>query len=109
MQIFIEQKEEEEGNKCFDDCFDDELLDLGKNKTETKFGANKEEQIYDGISSWKTKFLSSNYQVPPMTCSQLIVNWLLGSVSENVPPFWNFCSKEVKHINNCMRMWNIIK
>ena len=44
-----------------------------------------------------------------MTCSQLIVNWLLGSVSENVPPLCNLSSKEVKHINNSMRMWNMMK
>ena len=44
-----------------------------------------------------------------MTCSHLIVNWLLGIVSENVPPLWNLSSKEVKHINNGMRMWNIMK
>ena len=44
-----------------------------------------------------------------MTCSQLIVNWLLGSVSENVPPLWTLSSKEVKHIKNGMRMWNMMK
>ena len=44
-----------------------------------------------------------------MTCSQLIVNWLLGSVSENVPPLWNLSSKEVKQTKNGMRMWNMVK
>ena len=28
MDIVIEEKEEEEGNECFDECFDDEVLDL---------------------------------------------------------------------------------
>ena len=53
--------------------------------------------------------LPSNYQFPPMTCSWLIVNWLLGSVSENVPPRWALSSKEVKHINNGTRIWNMMK
>ena len=53
--------------------------------------------------------LSSNYQLPPMTCSQLIVNWLLGSVSKNVPPPWTLISKQVKHINNSMILWNMMK
>ena len=39
-----------------------------------------------------------------MTCSQLIVNWLLDSVSENVPPIWTLIYKEVKHINNGMTL-----
>ena len=39
----------------------------------------------------------------------MIVNWLLGSVYENVPPLWNLSSKEVKHINNGTRMWNVMK
>ena len=40
----------------------------------SKFGENKEENIYGRISSWKNNFLSSTYPFPPMTCSQLIVN-----------------------------------
>ena len=39
----------------------------------------------------------------------MIVNWLLGSVSENVPPLWTFSFKEVNHIKNGMRMWNMMK
>ena len=53
--------------------------------------------------------LPSNYQFHLMTCSQLTVNWLLGSVSENVPPLWNFSSKEVNQINNGTRKWNMMK
>ena len=44
-----------------------------------------------------------------MTFSKLIVNWLLGSVYENVTPLCTFISKEVKHINKGMRMWNMMK
>ena len=44
-----------------------------------------------------------------MTYAQLIVNWLLGSVSKNVPPLWTLISKEVKHINNGMILWNMMK
>ena len=39
----------------------------------------------------------------------MIVNLLLGSVSDNVHPPWTLISKEVKHIQNGMRMWNMIK
>ena len=56
----------------------------------------------------KLNILPSNYQYLPITCSQLIVNWLLGNVSENVPPLWNLSYKEVKHKNNGMRTWKII-
>ena len=62
-----------------------------------------------GYYHGELNILSFNYKFPLMTCSQLIVNWLLGSVSENVPPLWNLSSKEVKHIKNGMRMWNMMK
>ena len=62
-----------------------------------------------GYYHGELNILSFNYKFPLMTCSQLIVNWLLGSVSENVPPLCNLSSKEVKHINNGMRMWNMMK
>ena len=39
----------------------------------------------------------------------MIVNWLLGSVYENVPPLWNFIYKDVKHTNNDMIMCNMMK
>ena len=32
MDIAIEEEEEEEVNKCFDECFDDEVLDLRRNR-----------------------------------------------------------------------------
>ena len=44
-----------------------------------------------------------------MTCSQMILNWLLGIVSENVPPIWNLSFNKVKHIKNGTKMWNTIK
>ena len=44
-----------------------------------------------------------------MTCSQLIVNWLLGSLSDNVPPLWTLSSKEVNHIKNGMKICNMMK
>ena len=44
-----------------------------------------------------------------MTFFQLIVDWFLGSVSENVPPLWTLISNEVKHIKNGMIMWNMMK
>ena len=53
--------------------------------------------------------LLSNYQFPPMTCYQMIVNWLLGSVSENVPTLCTLSSKEVKYIKKVMIMWNMMK
>ena len=52
----------------------------------------------------KLNVLPSNYQFPQMTCSQLVVNWLLVSVSENVPNIWTLSYKEVNNINNGMRM-----
>ena len=51
-----------------------------------KFGANKERKNYGGISSWKTKCFTLKYQLPEMTCYQMIVNWLLAIVSDNVYP-----------------------
>ena len=62
-----------------------------------------------GYHHGKLKLLPYNYQSPTMTCYHLIVNWLLGSVSENVPHIWTLIPKEVKHIHNGMIMWNMIK
>ena len=44
-----------------------------------------------------------------MNFYQLIVNWLLGTISEYLPPPCNLISREVKHINNGMRMWNMME
>ena len=62
-----------------------------------------------GYHHGKLNVSPSNYQFPLITCYQLIVNWLIDSVSEHVTPFWTFGSKEVKHIKNRIRTWNIIK
>ena len=70
---------------------------------------NETRKFAVGSHHGKLNILPSNYQFPPMTCFQLIANWLLESVSENLPPLWNLRSKKVKHINNSMRMWNMMK
>ena len=57
----------------------------------------------------KLNILTSNYQFHPMTLYQLIVNWLLSSVSDNVTPLWTLGSKEVKHIKNGVRVCNMMK
>ena len=57
----------------------------------------------------KLNVLPYSYQFPTVTCSQLIVNLLLGSVSENVPPLWTLSSNEANHVNNDMIMWNTMK
>ena len=62
-----------------------------------------------GYNHGKLNILPSNYQFPPMTRSKTIVNWLLGSVSENARPVWNLSYKEVRYINNGTRMWNMMK
>ena len=62
-----------------------------------------------GYHHGKLNVLDSNHKCLPMTWSQMIVNWLIGSVSENLYPLWTLSSKEVKHINNGMRMWNMMK
>ena len=67
----------------------------------------KKRKFTVGYHHGKLKFLPYNYQLPPMTWSCLTVHWLLGSVSDNVPPIWNLISKEVKHINNGTRMRNM--
>ena len=55
--MVIEGEEEEEGNDCFGECFDDKVLNLRqKIKTISKSGSNKSEKIYGGISSWKAIF-----------------------------------------------------
>ena len=62
-----------------------------------------------GYHDGKLNVLPSNYHFPPMNFSHLIVNWLLGSVSEDVPPFKTLGSKEVKDINIGIRMCNMMK
>ena len=62
-----------------------------------------------GYHHGKLNVLPYNYQFPPMNFSHMIVNWLLGIVYYNVPPLWTLSYKEVNHIKNGMRMWNIMK
>ena len=87
MGIAIEEEEEEEGNDCFDECFDNEVLDLRQTiKREVSLEHTNKRKLMVRYHHGKVNVLPSNDQLPPMTCSQLIVNWLLGSVSENVTP-----------------------
>ena len=110
MEISIEEEEEEGGNKCFDKCFDDEVPYLRqKRKREVSLEKTKKIKLTVGYHDVKLNVLPSNHQFPPMTCYQLIVNWLIGSVSDTVPLIWTLSSKEVRHINNDMRMWNTMK
>ena len=110
MEIVIDKEEEEDGNECFDECFDEYVLDLRRKiKWEVSLEQTKKRKFTMGYNHGKLNVLPSNYRHPLMTCSQLIPNWLLGSVSENVPSHWTLSSKEVKHINNGMIMWNIMK
>ena len=106
MFIAIEDEEEEEGNECFDD----KLLYLRrKRKREVSLEQMKKRKFMVGYHLVNLNVLPSNYQFPLMTCSQLIVDWLLGSVSENVFPIWNLSYKELNCIKNGTRMWKIMK
>ena len=80
-----------------------------KKKQEVSLEKTNKKKFTVSYHHGRLNVLPSNYQFPRMPCSRLIVNWLLGSVSENVPPPWTLSSKEVKHIKNGMRMWNIMK
>ena len=101
---------EEEYNECFNKCFDDEILYLRqKIKREASLEQTEKRKFAVGYYHGKLNVLTSSYQLPPMTCSQLIVNWFLGSVYDNLPYLWTFSSKEVKHIKNGMIMWNMMK
>ena len=62
-----------------------------------------------GYHHGKINVLTYNNQFSTMTCCQMIVNWLLSSVSKNVPLFWDFISNKVKHIKKGMRMQNMMK
>ena len=110
MDIEIGEEEWEEGSECFDKCFDDEVLYLRqKIKRELSLDQTKKRKFTVVYHHGKLNFLSYNYQFPLMNCYHLIVTWLIGSVSQNLLPLWTFISKEVKHINNGMRMWNMMK
>ena len=75
MDTAIEEEEDEEGNKCFDECSDDEVLDLRrKRKREVCLEQMKKRHFMVGYHHRKLNILPSNYQSPPMTFSQLIVN-----------------------------------
>ena len=62
-----------------------------------------------GYHRRKLNVLPSTYKLPLIACYQLIVNWLLGIVFDNVPPLWTLSYKEVKHIKNGMIMWNMME
>ena len=59
----------------------------------------KKRKFMMGYHHGKLNVLPYNHLFPPMNCYHVIVNWLLSSVSENVPHFWTLISNEVKHIN----------
>ena len=99
MDIVIEEEEQEEGNELFDD----KVLGLKrKRKRQLSLEKTKKRKFTVGYHNRKLIFLHSNYKFPLMNFYQMIVNWLLDSVSENVPPIWTLIYKEVKHINNGM-------
>ena len=78
MDIVIEEEEEGGGYEFFDECFDDEVLDLRqKIKLGVSLEKTKKIKFTVGYNYVKLNVLPSNYQFPPMTFSQLIVNWLL--------------------------------
>ena len=110
IDIDIQEEEGEEVNEFFDEFFDDEVLDLRqKRKREVRLEQTKKRKFTVGYHHGKLNILPYTYQFPPMTFSQMILNWFLGSVSDNLPPLWTLSSKEVKHLNNGIMMWNMIK
>ena len=109
MDIAIEEEEDDKCNECFDELFDDEVLDLRRKKQEVSMEQTKKRKFMVVYHHGKLNVLPYNYYFPPMTCSPLIVNCLPGSLYNNVPLLWNFSSKKVTHINNGVRMWNIMK
>ena len=110
MDMVIEQEKEEEGKECVYKCFDGEVLYLRqKRKWEVSLERTNKRTFTVVYHHGKINVLPSNYQFPPMTCSQLIVNFLLGIIFYNVPPLWTLSSKEVNHKQNSMIMWNMMK
>ena len=110
MEIEIEEEEEEEDNECSGECFDYEVLDLRRKiKREVSLEQTKKRKFTVRSHHGKLNVLPFTYQFHPITLSQIIVNWLLGSVSYNISPIWTLSSKKVKHINNGMRMCNLMK
>ena len=55
MDIAIEGEEEDEGNECFDECFDDEVLNLRRKRKQEVSLEQTKKKIYGGTSSWKNK------------------------------------------------------
>ena len=94
MDIAIEEEEEEEVKECFGECFYDKVLDLRrKRKQEVSLEQTKKKKLTVGYHHGKLNISLFNYQFPLMTWFHMIVNWLIGSVSENVPPLWTLSSK----------------
>ena len=62
-----------------------------------------------GYHQGKISVLLSKYQLLMINYSQLILNWLLGSVSEIIPFLCTFSSKDVNNIKIGTRMWNMMK
>ena len=62
-----------------------------------------------GYHHGKLNVLTSNYHLPLMNFSRMIVNWLPDSVYENIPHLWYLIYKEVKHIKNGTIILNMMK
>ena len=68
MNISVEEEEEQEGNKCCDKRFDDEVLDLiRKRKREISLEKINKIQFMVGYIKRKLNVLTSNYQFLPTT------------------------------------------
>ena len=90
------------------ECFDDEVI-CWRLKREVSVEKTKKRKFTVGYHHGKLNYLPSNYQFPLTACFQLIENWLLGILFNNVIPLFNLSSKEVNHINNGMRLCNMME
>ena len=54
--------------------------------------------------------LPVNFEFPQgMTLFQLVRNWLIGDIDENIPPFQHLYSYFIKHDKNTIMQYNRIK
>lgn len=80
-----------------------------KRKHGEVMNAMKKRKFTIGFHHGKLNPLPANFQFPKMTAHQLIINWLLGDLTQNIPPYKNISTDFIKHIKYGIRKYNCMK
>ena len=63
-----------------------------------------------GLHHRRVNPLPAKFKFPKgMTLFQLVTNWLIGNINQNIPLFQHLCSDFIKHDKNTAKHYNCVK